>query len=297
MRGKTLFAAVTMATFAAVAAVAQPQTLVSCPNGGQTTSDPTSHGFYVENYAADNLATVTLTYYATTVGTYIITLRAVTDAFDGQLVATRTKELDVTSANVPNAVTFDFEGAPVAHGQTLVFSQSVLGPAEDALTFDTGTTPCTATETKDFTPPTSSVTRNSVGVTITAAPAGACIPAGTTLCVSDVQGDNRFQIIATYKTAQSGGLSGSANTVDLTNIGVTTGGILWFFAKSNPEMLVKVLNGCAVNNFYWVFYSADTNVGFTVTATDTVSGHTRTYTNPDVTAASPIQDTGAFPCS
>jgi hypothetical protein len=285
------------AALAAVPALAQPQTIVSCTTAGMSTADPVTHGFYVQNYPADALSDVTLTYYATKTGVYTIALSVGIDAFDGTHVATRVKTGNIQTANVPVAVTFQFEGVPVAHGQTLMFEQSVLGPGEDSLLFDTGMGTCAATETKDFTPPTSTVTRNSVGVTITAPPANACVPAGTTLCLSDVEGDNRFQAIATYKTSQSGGLAGSANVVDTTDLGVSQGGILWFFSQANPEMLLKVINGCAVNNFYWVFFAADTNVGFTVTVTDTAQGRTKTYTNPDLTAAVPIQDTAAFPCS
>jgi hypothetical protein len=302
MRGKTPFAGralsmlALLSLLAALPAWAQPQTLVSCTTAGQSTADTVSHGFYVQNYAGTSLSTVTLTYYAAIPGNYTIALRAVTDSFDGQFIASRVKSVDIESANIPTAVTFDFDGIGVPHGETLVFSQSVLGPAEESLVFDTGTAPCAATETKDFTPPTSTVTRNSVGVTITGAPSGACLPAGTTLCISDVQGDNRFQVIATYKTNEGGGLAGDGNAIDTTNIGITTGGVFWFFGEANPEMLVKVINGCSVNNFYWVFYAADTNVGFTVTVTDTLKSMTKTYSNPDLTPAAPVQDTAAFPC-
>ena len=39
-------------------------------------------------------------------------------------------------------------------------------------------------------------------------------------------------------------------------------GVLWFFNASNLEMLVKVLDACVVNNHYWVFFAATTNVEF-----------------------------------
>jgi hypothetical protein len=41
---------------------------------------------------------------------------------------------------------------------------------------------------------------------------------------------------------------------------------------NNLEMLIKVLDACAFNNRYWVFFSAGTNVEFTLTVTDTRSG-------------------------
>jgi hypothetical protein len=35
---------------------------------------------------------------------------------------------------------------------------------------------------------------------------------------------------------------------------------------------------------------------FTVTVADTLGGASRSYTNPDLTAAAPIEDTIALPC-
>jgi hypothetical protein len=58
--------------------------------------------------------------------------------------------------------------------------------------------------------------------------------------------------------------------------------------------VIKVLNGCGVNNNYWVFAGGLTNVQVMLTVTDTQTGSVRTYTNPINTAFLPIQDTGAF---
>jgi hypothetical protein len=71
-------------------------------------------------------------------------------------------------------------------------------------------------------------------------------------------------------------------------------GLFWFFSASNLEMLMKVLNGCGLNNHYWVFFAAGTNVEFTVNVTDTLRGGTRTYFNPLNNPAPPVQDTSAF---
>jgi len=75
-------------------------------------------------------------------------------------------------------------------------------------------------------------------------------------------------------------------------------GQFWFFDPSNFEMQVKVLDGCAVNGHYWVFYSATTNVGFTLTVDDLWLVHpSRRYSNPVGQTASTITDTSAFPCA
>jgi hypothetical protein len=72
--------------------------------------------------------------------------------------------------------------------------------------------------------------------------------------------------------------------------------VFWFFDAANPEMLLKILDGCAINGHYWIFYAAGTNVGLTTTVTDTVAGRTWTRTNPDLHAAPPVQDIEALPC-
>jgi streptogramin lyase len=125
----------------------------------------------------------------------------------------------------------------------------------------------------------------------------ACVATATTLCIDDKPGDKRWQIGIAYKTAQSGGLAGNGQAIPLASLGVTEGGLFWFFDADNPEMLIKVINACSVNQHFWLFYSATTNVGFTVTVKDTKTSRTKTYQNTDETAAPPQQDTAAFTCN
>lgn len=106
----------------------------------------------------------------------------------------------------------------------------------------------------------------------------------TTLCLAN----DRFAVTATYNAGASG--SGQAQAVKLTD----DTGYLWFFDASNVEMVVKVLDGCALGNHYWVFAGGLTNVNVTLTVTDTQTNAHRTYTNPANTPFSPIQDTAAF---
>ncbi|MGK2858456.1 MAG: hypothetical protein ACSLFQ_14745 [Thermoanaerobaculia bacterium] len=122
----------------------------------------------------------------------------------------------------------------------------------------------------------------------------ACTPNATTLCLDNANGDRRFRATVSFQTSQGGGQSGQGTAIPTTSLGVNRGGLFWFFGADNPELLIKVLNGCGVNQRYWVFYSAGTNVGMTINVTDTTTGATKTYTNPDLTTAAPIQDTNAF---
>jgi hypothetical protein len=133
--------------------------------------------------------------------------------------------------------------------------------------------------------------------TVTQANASTCQPSASVLCIDNESGDRRFSITVSYSTSEGGGLSGNGNAIGLASVGVDHGGLFWFFGADNPEMLVKVLNGCASNGEFWLFFSAGTNVGFSLTAVDTTTGARRTYTNPDLTAAAPVQDTAAFSCS
>jgi hypothetical protein len=115
-------------------------------------------------------------------------------------------------------------------------------------------------------------------------PGGNCTASATTLCLSS----GRFQVRATFATPQ--GQQGSAQAVSLTS----DTGYFTFFDSSNVELVVKVLNGCSFNQRLWVFAGGLTNVATVVSVTDTATGVTRTYGNPQGTAFQPIQDTSAF---
>ena len=54
----------------------------------------------------------------------------------------------------------------------------------------------------------------------------------------------------------------------------------WFFGPANWELLVKVVDACAVNGHYWVFLAAATDVQYELTVTDTVTGAQYRVLNP-----------------
>lgn len=88
----------------------------------------------------------------------------------------------------------------------------------------------------------------------------------------------------------SDGKTGKARAAPLTD----DSGSFWFFDRANLEMIVKVLNGCGLNDRYWVFAGGLTNVEVTLTVTDTRTGQTKTYKNPLNKTFTPFQDTNAF---
>jgi len=68
----------------------------------------------------------------------------------------------------------------------------------------------------------------------------------------------------------------------------------WFFGPDNVELLVKVLNGTAINDHYWVFYGALSAVEYTITVEDRQTGRVQTYHNPPGNICGQ-GDVGAFP--
>jgi hypothetical protein len=58
-------------------------------------------------------------------------------------------------------------------------------------------------------------------------------------------------------------------------------GYMWFFSQQNVEIVIKVLDGCAINGHYWVFAAGLTNQGVDITVTDTLrSAPPKHYINP-----------------
>ena len=57
-----------------------------------------------------------------------------------------------------------------------------------------------------------------------------------------------------------------------------------------------MLDGCAINDHYWVLAAATTDVGYEIEVSEPGGGPPRTYTNP-VDRPSPAQiDLAAFAC-
>ena len=282
----------------AVAAPAQAtvSTVYSCSSSGSSGNhDTVSNGFIISNLAAANLHTVTLFYNTSLDGPYDITLIAHTSSFAGPVVASNTQSTNLSSSS-DSAVTFSMGDAAITSGSTLYFTHNTSGSG--GVNFNLQPTLCpNDIETVGLDPNESN--GFSVAVTITentTPPPPACTSNSTTLCIDDQPGDKRFEVRISFATAEGGGHSGNGEAIQLNTLGVNEGGLFWFFASANPEMLIKVLNGCGTNSHYWVFYSATTNVGFHVTVVDTKKSRQVSYSNPDQTAAESIQDTSAFTC-
>ena len=114
-----------------------------------------------------------------------------------------------------------------------------------------------------------------------------CIPGGLSLCLLD----SPFEARVGWTT--SSGASGIGQGVQLTR----ESGYFWFFNPENIELTVKVLDGCGVNNHYWVFASGMTDVGVRLTIWNHARPGTKEYTNPQGQAFRTILDTTAFRCN
>ncbi|HEV8241128.1 MAG TPA: hypothetical protein VGS57_17315 [Thermoanaerobaculia bacterium] len=118
--------------------------------------------------------------------------------------------------------------------------------------------------------------------------AAGCVPDATTLCLHD----GRFRITATWRDFV--GRTGAAHAAPL--VDNDGSGLLWFFGADNAELTVKVLDACTISQRWWTFVSSSSTVEYTLTVTDTVTGATRTYSNPLGQLPRLVADTGAFAC-
>ncbi len=74
-------------------------------------------------------------------------------------------------------------------------------------------------------------------------------------------------------------------------------GLLYFFDRDNAEVLIKVLDACAVNGHRWVFVAPVTDLALNLEVREVATGKRWQYRNPrGGQTAKPRSDTAAFPC-
>ena len=110
----------------------------------------------------------------------------------------------------------------------------------------------------------------------------------TSLCLRD-----RFSISARWRTDPAPGslTNGQAPVAGVANVG---SGLFQFFAPDNWEIMVKALNGCGLNNRYWIFSAATTNVFYRLEVFDVKAGAQRIYFNYPGPPAPAVTDTDAL---
>ena len=120
---------------------------------------------------------------------------------------------------------------------------------------------------------------------LSVAPADGCTPGPQSLCLLD--GD--FEVTLTWRDP-----AGNTGSGSLTPARSDTSGALWFFAPDNWEMLIKVIDGCALNDRFWVFAASPTDVETRLRVRHVASGEVLEYFNPLGQTSAPITDTRAF---
>ena len=116
-------------------------------------------------------------------------------------------------------------------------------------------------------------------------PAGTCVADAETLCLQD----SRYAVTVEWWTADGGRGPGS-----VVHEGTNDSGLFTFFSADNWEVLIKVLDGCAVNGHVWVYGASTTDLGYVIRVTDTVTGTVKEYRNEPGLPAPAITDTTAF---
>lgn len=107
---------------------------------------------------------------------------------------------------------------------------------------------------------------SSIALSVDPVPVGTCQETSTTLCFQS----NRFAVSATVNGGAAWALPFSQE-----------GGFFWMFEPNTVEVAIKILDGTAANGYFWVFHGSLTDLAYTVTVTDTITGASKTYLKDD----------------
>ncbi len=113
-----------------------------------------------------------------------------------------------------------------------------------------------------------------------------CVPSGPAVTLGD-----GYQVSMCYETPA--GVMGNARNWGLKS---NRSALLYFFERNNVEVLIKVLNGCAVNGHHWVFVAPVTDLAFNLQVRGP-QGEQWTHRNRGSETAAAKRDTMAFSCS
>jgi Concanavalin A-like lectin/glucanases superfamily len=125
---------------------------------------------------------------------------------------------------------------------------------------------------------------------------GLVAPPGLASCGSGGSGAlclaSYFAIRVSWRTAS--GTTGTGVVVPAASSG---SGLFWFFSPETWELMVKIVDGCSLNQAFWMFSAAPTNVFYRLEVVDVRSGTTKIYFNYPGPPAPAVTDTVAFPGS
>lgn len=205
------------------------------------------------------------------------TLR-VTDTATGQ-VKTYFNELGNSAAAITDTQAFSTCGGQTANSDVESLAHTVSWNKPESWDKDNLETTTLSTEMASKEAPSTVAPRPKVGDT------SACIEGPTRLCLDG----GRFEVTVSWEDFR--GSAGNGQTAPLRS---DDSGLFWFFNGNNWEMLAKIVNGCELNDHYWVFAASTTNVAYRLSVRDTVTGTVRDYENPLGRSAAAITDSEAL---
>ena len=101
---------------------------------------------------------------------------------------------------------------------------------------------------------------------------GSCEPGETRLCLREGRFSVEVELVDPADMQRKAG-----KVVD--SVGTDETGFFWFFTPTNVELATKLLDGRELNGKYWFFYGGLSDVEYTITLTDTVTGESQRYRN------------------
>jgi hypothetical protein len=114
-----------------------------------------------------------------------------------------------------------------------------------------------------------------------------CRPDGSHLCLDE----GRFRVRASWRRPD--GTGSRARVEELSD----NTGYLWFFAQENVESVVKLLDGCELNDHFWLFAAGLTDLQVDLVVTDSLTGKSWASVNPLGETFRTVVDTAAFSCA
>jgi hypothetical protein len=121
---------------------------------------------------------------------------------------------------------------------------------------------------------------------ISSTPRAGCVADDQTLCLLG----GRFRVRVPQWRNHRNGRTGVGHAIPYSD----QTGLFWFDNPASIELAAKSLDGRTNNGKYWFFYGALSDIEYSVTVTDTVTGATHSYNNAAGNICG-VGDTSAFP--
>ncbi len=120
--------------------------------------------------------------------------------------------------------------------------------------------------------PVSAASIDLAGVGLGQESGGTCESGVTRLCLHDGRFSLEVELVDPKDMERKAGKVVASE-------GTKETGFFWFFSPTNVELAAKVLDGRALNGKFWFLYGGLSDVEYTVTLTDTVTGESKPYRN------------------